>query len=123
MTSLTEARIQRFLEHAQMSLFVHEHGHQARDPQYREILEFVDEIVDLLSEVRRERAALERIAGRWEACVASDPGTRQRMALEMCAVARQALAMPTDLPRVPAADGPGEAAHQAPRVLVAPAVM
>lgn len=111
MPTLSEDRIQRFLDHAQMSIHFHEHGQQARDPRYREILEFVDEIVDLLFEVRRERAALERIAAEWESCTSADPATRERMAIALCTVAREALGLPHE---------PG--ATETKRVLVTPAM-
>ncbi len=91
MMPLTEERIQRFLDHAQLSLYTHE-----RDTSYAEILEFVDELIDLLIEVRRERAVLVEIAGLWEQCcaAASDGKADPELALRMCTAARRALALP-----------------------------
>ncbi len=93
MTTLSERRMQLFVEHAQITL----HGHEnART--YREVLEWVDEIVDLLIEVRRERAALDRIAAMWDDC---REGVRTgrvdpQLAVRMCAIAREIRGLPTE---------------------------
>ncbi len=93
MRSLTEERIQHFIDHAQLSLYTHE-----RDTSYAEILEFVDELIDLLLEVRRERAALEEIAEMWaECCAAARQGHADPvLALRMCAAARRVLGLPAN---------------------------
>lgn len=89
MPAFTEARIQRFLDHAQRSLLAHEHYDQARDPAYHEVLEFVDEVVELLMEVRKERAALQQIAGMWDEL--DDTDDPFDPAVRMCGIARRAL--------------------------------
>jgi hypothetical protein len=87
MATLSERRIEQVFQHAQLSLYVHE-----RDSSYGEILELVDEMVDLLIEVRRERAALQEIASKWGEATAMPAGDRSRMlALSLCATARAAL--------------------------------
>jgi hypothetical protein len=87
MATLSERRIQQVFQQAQLSLYVHE-----RDSSYGEILELVDEMVDLLIEVRRERAALQEIASRWKEAAATPAGEGSRLlALSLCARARQAL--------------------------------
>lgn len=93
MASLTESRLQTFLEHAQRSLYNHDVYMRARDPAYREILEFVEELVDVTLELRRERAALARIAGMWSECErgASDPEACADLARRMCMIARGTL--------------------------------
>jgi hypothetical protein len=108
MRTLTERRIAEFVQQAQFSLYVHE-----RDTVYPEILELVDEMVDLLVEVRRDRAALEAIAARREeALVAARSGTPGAdLALRMCGTARVALGLgePTLAPTSsPAREPPGE---------------
>lgn len=94
MSTVNEARIQRFLDHAQQSLLAHEHYNQARDPAYHEVLEFVDEVVDLLMEVRRERAALQQIAGMWDELEDTDDSFDP--AVRMCGIARRALGVPAE---------------------------
>jgi hypothetical protein len=95
MPALSEARIQYFIDHAQSTLFLHDHYRPGRDHAYQEALEFVDELVDLLLEIRRERAALERIAAMREECERAarsgraDPG----LALRMCDIACDALGL------------------------------
>jgi hypothetical protein len=101
MIILSESRIQQVVHQAQLSLYVHE-----RDGSYAEILELVDEMVDLLMEVRRDRAALEEIAARLpEARLAAGRGEQGgALALRMCAAARAALGLrgePADPPPAP----------------------
>jgi hypothetical protein len=93
MASLTESRLQAFLEHAQHSLYQHDVYLRTRDPAYREILEFVEELVDVTLELRRERAALSRIAGMCSECErsASDPVACADLARRMCMIARGTL--------------------------------
>jgi len=90
MASLTESRLQSFLEHAQKSLYQHDVYMRGRDPAYREIMEFVEELVDVTLELRRERAALARIAGMWSECErnASNPEACADLARQMCMIAR-----------------------------------
>ncbi len=101
MKMLSESRIQQVVQQAQLSLYVHE-----RDGSYPEILELVDEMVDLLMEVRRDRAALGEIAARFPEVRASmlrkEPGAE--LALRMCATARHALGLRAD-----SADAPQQA--------------
>jgi hypothetical protein len=107
MPALTDARLQNFIDHAQLSLHSHELYRKSRDPSYQEILSFVEEMVDLLLELRRERAALEEIAHTWGECLErremGDPSAE--MAMHMCMKARLALGMPLDeagsVPRAP----------------------
>lgn len=97
MTTLSERRMQLFVEHAQIAL----HGHEnART--YREVLEWVDEIADLLIEVRRERAALDRIAAMWDECVECARGGRPdpQLAVRMCAIAREVRGLSAEEPSV-----------------------
>jgi hypothetical protein len=90
MIILSESRIQQVVQQAQLSLYVHE-----RDGSYPEILELVDEMVDLLMEVRRDRAALQEIAAQWPeargAALREEPGAE--LALRMCATALTALGL------------------------------
>lgn len=92
MASLSERRIEHAIQLAQLSLYVHE-----RDTMYPEILELVDEMMELLGEVRRDRAVLLRIASRWDEVVelSQKGGESALLAMELCNTARAAL----DLPR------------------------
>jgi hypothetical protein len=90
MIILTETRIEQVVQQAQLSLYVHE-----RDGSYPEILELVDEMVDLLMEVRRDHTALQEIAALWPearaAALRHEAGAQ--LALRMCVSARNALGM------------------------------
>lgn len=96
MNNLTERRIEQVIHQAQLSLHVHE-----RDQVYPEILELVDEMVDLLMEVRRDRAALAEIASRWDEAAACSRrgGPGADLALRMCGTARATLGLPIPLER------------------------
>jgi hypothetical protein len=110
MATLSERRIQQVFQQAQLSLYVHE-----RDSSYGEILEMVDEMVDLLIEVRRERAALQEIASRWKEAAAMPAGEGSRLlALSLCARAREALDLGGDelaLSSLEARGGPVKVQH------------
>jgi hypothetical protein len=98
---LTESRIRSFIEHAQQRLHLHDQYQHDRDHAYQEALEFVDELIDLMWEVRRERAALEAIAAMWDECTEglSSEELRSDRAVRMCAIARDALGQPVEPPR------------------------
>jgi hypothetical protein len=97
MATLTDRRIEQVFQQAQLSLYVHE-----RDSSYGEILELVDEMVDLLIEVRRERAALQEIASRWGDAVSSPAGDGSRLlAISLCATARAALDVGAEQTQLP----------------------
>jgi hypothetical protein len=111
MKILSESRIQQVVQQAQLSLYVHE-----RNGSYPEILELVDEMVDLLVEVRRDRAALAEIAARLPevraAVLRREPGAE--LALRMCATARHALGLRTEAAEASPASGRGLASEPAP---------
>jgi hypothetical protein len=94
MPLVTEAHLQHVVDHAQQSLHSHE-GYLQRDTAYREILQFVDEMVDLILAVRRERAALEEIV-RIGAAADGNPEALAASAGQMHAIATRALSLDAD---------------------------
>lgn len=98
MPTLTELHFQRLLDHAQQTLLDHEHYYQDRDPHYREVLALVEDLSELLLEVRRDRAALEEIVRIWGDFEAHTTGGASpdvhAHAVRMANAARHALGLP-----------------------------